>query len=238
MESWTYRISWKLRALLVVGVAAISMLFVQAAQAQARVMPLGDSLTSSVDGASSYRYWLWKRIGMAGKSIDFVGTQWGVGDGASAVPGDFDQDHEGHPGATTDDILYSLDYYTSANTPDIVLLLIGGNDFDRGFGADHALANTRKIIDGLRAANPGVIILWAMLPPAATHTKELKAYNSGLLKVAPRWSTRNSPIRVVNLWSGFSVTKNTRDGEHPNTSGEKMYALRFYAAMAPYLSRF
>ncbi|HWH69765.1 MAG TPA: hypothetical protein VNT26_10290, partial [Candidatus Sulfotelmatobacter sp.] len=90
-----------------------------------RIMPLGDSITSSIDGQASYRYWLWKRLQAAGFNVDFVGTLWGVGDGASGIYPDFDQDHEGHPGATTDDILNSISSWAAQDQPDVVLLLIG-----------------------------------------------------------------------------------------------------------------
>src|ERR1051325_4979128 len=79
-------------------------LWVQQAVAQPRIMPLGDSLTSGLPGQASYRYWLWKRLQASGYHVNFVGSNWGVAEGSPALYSDFDEDNEGHPSDTTDDI--------------------------------------------------------------------------------------------------------------------------------------
>jgi lysophospholipase L1-like esterase len=207
------------------------------ASAQVRIMPLGDSITSSIDGQASYRYWLWQKLVKSGVNADFVGTQWGVGDGASGVYPDFDQDHEGHPGNTTDDILYGIADWASATQPNVVLLCIGANDFEQGQSASHALANTRQIIRTLRAVNSKVVVLWATLPPDPGYAAQTKAYNSGVLRLAPALSKTGPPVRVVNLSPNFSPSQDTVDGVHPNITGEKKIANRFYNSLMPVLRR-
>src|SRR6187399_3097989 len=72
--------------------------------AATRIMPLGDSITSSFAGHDSYRYWLWHSLQDAGyTNIDFVGSQRGVF-GGTPLHANFDQDHEGHTGFTADQI--------------------------------------------------------------------------------------------------------------------------------------
>jgi lysophospholipase L1-like esterase len=206
--------------------------------AQVRIMPLGDSITSSVDGQASYRYWLWRRLVSAKLQVDFVGTQWGVGDGTSgAVYGNFDQDHEGHPGYATDEVLAGVADWASQTHPQAVMLCIGANDFERGYTAAHALANTLRIIGTLRAINPRIAVLWAMLPPDPRLNAQIKAYNLGVLRYAPRISRLTSPVRIVNLSSGFYPARDTLDGVHPNYLGEQKIALRFYATLAPIARR-
>lgn len=203
-----------------------------------RIMPLGDSVTSGLDGSASYRYWLWQRLQAKGVNVDFVGTLWGVGpDGGSGIYPGFDQDHEGHFGATTDDILNGVGGWAAQTQPQVVLLLIGGNDFQNGADPDQVLTNTGAIIDTLRSVNPNVVVLWAMLPRAPDQQAQDRAYNRGVLRLARAWSTPQSPIRVVNLWSGFNPAKDTLDGQHPNALGEKLLAARFYAALRPMLRR-
>jgi acyl-CoA thioesterase I len=203
-----------------------------------RIMPLGDSVTSGLDGSASYRYWLWKQLQAKGFNVDFVGTLWGVGpDGASGTYPDFDQDHEGHFGATTDDILNGIGDWAAQTQPQVVLLLIGGNDFQNGADPQQVLTNTGAIINTLRSVNPNVVVLWAMLPQAPDQRQQDQAYNQGVSRLARAWSTPQSPIRVVNLWSGFNPAKDTLDGQHPNAAGEKLLAARFYAALAPMLRR-
>src|SRR6185503_14232817 len=83
------------------------------AQAQTRILPLGDSVTSSFAPHSSYRYWLWHELVDAGYNVDFVGSQQGVADGTPDKT-DYDQDHEGHPGWTTQDGVDNIDSIAAA----------------------------------------------------------------------------------------------------------------------------
>src|SRR5688572_33279210 len=47
--------------------------------AATRIMPLGDSITSTFAPRQSYRYWLWNSLKDAGfTNVDFVGSQRGV----------------------------------------------------------------------------------------------------------------------------------------------------------------
>lgn len=195
-----------------------------------RIMPLGDSLTSSIDGQASYRYLLYRKLVGTGFRVDFVGTQWGVGSGTSGPEG-FDQDHEGHPGATTDDILANVQNWASQTRPDIVLLLVGGTDFEHGYTVSHVFKNSLRIIAKLRSVNPNVKILWALLPPAPDQIAEAKAYNSRVLRLGMYHSLPNSPVRIVNLWSNFKPDRDTVDGDHPNALGERKFANRFFVGL-------
>lgn len=221
------------------AVAASASVFGQSATA-ARIMPLGDSLTSSINGQASYRYYLWKKLQAARYNVDFVGTAWGVNDGSSSIYPDFDQDHEGHPGATTDDILNAVGYFANQNQPDIVLLLIGGNDFIQGMSVAHAVENTGRIIQALRVVNPRVVVLLGLLPPDADPNlrRMSQSYNSAIQREVRAWTVSGSPVRLVNLWSGFSPSRDTVDGEHADASGDQKFASRFYSSLAPYLSKY
>lgn len=227
----------RIRRALLIGAAAALGLWAPAAGAQptVRLMPLGDSLTSSVDGQASYRYWLWRGLQNYHFQVDFIGSLWGVG--SSAAPYDFDQNHEGHAGATTDDIAGDIAGWASAARPDVVLLIIGANDLEQGYSPAHAIQNIRSIIVTLRQINPNVAILWAMLPPIPG-VKNVGAFNNAVVANAVRWSLRTSPVRVVNLWSGFNPAQWTLDGQHPNIYGEKFYANRFYTQLTPILGRY
>lgn len=226
------------RVILTLAVFSVaSSTVVEARDQPYRIMPVGDSLTSSIEGQASYRYWLWKRLERTRYNVDFVGSRWGIGNGASAIYADFDQDHEGYPGATTSGILYGISGWASQAQPDIVLLVIGANDIDRGLSPEGALENTRQIIATLRSVNPNVTILWGLLPPPPQPNPAYKMYNSQILGCSRAWSTRESPIRVVNLWSGYWPSRDTVDGDHPNASGEQKFAARFFGQLYPTLLR-
>ncbi len=112
----------------------LQAVLVSIAAAATRIMPLGDSITyGSFSGAVpdlpayyvSYRKALWDKLVDAGYDVDFVGSL----TNGSSVP-DFDNDHEGHPGATDDGIASSVYGYLLSNRADIILLHIGTNELD------------------------------------------------------------------------------------------------------------
>ena len=132
--------------------------------AQTRILPLGDSVTSSFAPHSSYRYWLWNKLINAGYNVDFVGREHGVVEGEPDNE-DFDQDHEGHPGWTAQDGLDEIDAIIAATQPDVVLLDLGANDILWGDTVETAIARLQAIIEHFRAANPNIIILMAQPTP-------------------------------------------------------------------------
>jgi len=199
-------------------------------------MPLGDSLTSGLPGQASYRYWLWQRLKAAGYQINFVGSNWGVGEGTPARYSDFDEDNEGHPSDTTNDILYALRSWTTAARPDVVLMLVGATDFERGRSVSYVLGNSARIINTLRSVNPRVVIIWAMLPRGKNPVRE-QEYNAAVLHLASSWSGPRSPIYAANLWTGFLPSLDTIDGQHPNRAGEKLIANGFYLPLVPVLAQ-
>ena len=75
--------------LLALALGALLWMGSQPARASApapiRIMPLGDSITSSIPGQVSYRYWLWSTMNAAGYSVDFVGSLCGVYEADPAV---------------------------------------------------------------------------------------------------------------------------------------------------------
>lgn len=234
--NWYYKIKYPYAIWMLFLLALLSLpLGVKAQSGPIRITPLGDSLTSSLNGQASYRYFLWKKLNNAGLRVDFVGTSWGVGDGSSGIYGDFDQDHEGHAGATTDFILYGLDSWLPQTQPEVVLLCIGGNDFVEGRSWTEALRNTRQIIKKLRAFNPRIQIFWATLPPDRDYKGKTRNYNSGVFQFASSMSTKKSPIKVVDLTSNFYPSVDTVDGDHPSESGERKFANRFFNALVPNL---
>ena len=210
------------------------------------VLPLGDSITrgdtsaASLDG--SYRYYLYEQLRTGGYDIDFVGS--------TTFPTftrfTFDQDHDGHSGYTTGTLLANgatepLRAWLAAYAPpDVVLLMIGTND--ALLQVDHAtrLANLRGVVAQLRERNPYVRILVAQIIPTADATRnarEIVPYNAALPTLAAELSTAQSPIVVVDQYSGYDgAADNGADGFHPVKSGMQKIAARWYAALVPVLA--
>jgi lysophospholipase L1-like esterase len=197
-------------------------------QAQVRILPLGDSVTSSMAPHLSYRYWLWHLLTDRGFDVDFVGTQWGVANGAPAQT-DFDMNHEGHLGWTTADGVQSINSIASATVPDIVLLDLGANDVGDDIPHGVSKSNLMTIIETLHAVNPGVVIVMALPAPFVGQNRrgmsQLRGANKRAAKIERRAGVR---VTVVNLAAGFNPRRDTFDGTHPDESGEKKIARRYF----------
>jgi hypothetical protein len=104
-------------------IASIWIAGARSAQAQTRIMPLGDSITGS---RGCWRAWLWNDLQSAGfTSLDLVGTLPPQGCG---IP--YDGDNEGHGGILATDIASQnlLPGWLAATRPDIVMMHLGTND--------------------------------------------------------------------------------------------------------------
>lgn len=198
-----------------------------------RIMPLGDSITESKSGYSSYRSPLWQLLSQAGCSVDFVGSRRGVSEGSrdseEAEPKnrDFDQDHEGHWDYKADEVADRLDGWARSGNPDIVLLHLGTNDLLRDNEVDSTIADLGEVIDILQRVNPRVAIFLAQVIPAKPEPDLVTEFNGKIPALAAGKHTPLHPVVVVDHFSGFSVNGDTFDGIHPNTAGEVKMADRW-----------
>lgn len=210
-------------------VAACLCLAANTTPAQVRILPLGDSVTSSFAPHNSYRFYLDHYLRAAGINFDFVGNQSGVADGSPANE-DFDQDYSGGPGWTTDTAIGALGGLI-ATDPDIVLLDLGANDIG-AIDRKTTKRNIRAIIDGFRSVNSHVIILLAQPTPSTdVSNNKLKRLNRSLKFVAQNYDVPGSPVIAVDLFSGFNAHDDTFDGTHPNKRGERFIARKFFEVL-------
>jgi lysophospholipase L1-like esterase len=218
--------------MLVAGLASACFCLAQfGVQAQVRILPLGDSVTSSFSPHNSYRFWLWHKLINHGYNVDFVGTQEGVADGPPGNP-DFDQDHEGRPGWTADSAVGAINGIASATQPNVVLLDLGANDIIQGSAVSDVVARLQGIIDELRAVNPNVKVLVAEPTPyVGPNSKQLSKLKGAISNMAKHTSQAGSRVIAVDLFGGFNVQKDTFDGMHPDESGELKIAAKFYSAL-------
>ena len=193
-----------------------------------RIMPLGDSITEAGGGFASYRYWLQKDLEASGIKVDFVGSRKGVFHGEPRFA-DFDQDHEGHWGWSTGEVLAKIEGW-AALRPDVVLMHLGTNDLATQPNA--VPENLARIIASLRNANPRVTIFVARVIPVSNFPKEsLDRVNAAIERMVREQSTAESPLIVVPQDQGFDVARDTYDGIHPNESGERKMAKRWAEAL-------
>ena len=125
----------------------------------------------------------------------------------------------------------------SAYRPTYLLVELGVNDVTFNSPAG-ALADAKTMIGKVRAVDPKVRILvanvvhrtpvcgFAYLNPA------ISTFNTDLAAAVPHWSTSTSPVRLVNISSGYQPATDTYDGLHPNGLGEYVIADAFATALA------
>ena len=207
-----------------------------AAATPVRIMPLGDSITGS---PGCWRSLLWNQLQNAGYTdIDFVGTL-----NAQHCALTHDADNEGHGGfqatATADQNL--LPGWLATTKPDIVVMHFGTNDVWSSIAPDTILAAYTKLVGQMRASNPAMKVLVAQLIPinpssCAECAARTVAFNQRIPAWAQGITTAQSPVAVVDQWTGFDSATDTNDGVHPNASGDAKIAARWYPALSALLT--
>ena len=218
---------------------AIGFLVARPAESAAvpvRIMPLGDSITG---GPGCWRALLWDRLQRTGfTNIDFVGTL--PGGGCSVA---HDGDNEGHGGFQAVGIANQnqLPGWLAATRPDVVLMHLGTNDVWNNVATANIIAAYGTLVDQMRASNPTMKILVAkiipMTPSGCTWCPPgVTALNNAIPEWAAARSTAQSPITVVDQFTGFDTVADTNgDGVHPDDSGFQKMSDRWYPALTDVL---
>ncbi|RKG63096.1 cellulose-binding protein [Corallococcus exercitus] len=201
-------------------------------------MPLGDSITQGAAGRGSYRCQLWRKLTRKGYRADFVGTlstgYLGENTCSSAW---FDRDHEGHWSWRADQVLANISNWAASTRPDLVLIHLGTNDTYYDQTEDSTVSELEQIIDRLRVVNPRVKVFLAQIIPTsgASLSLKLQSLNQRMPGLAEAKSTQDSPVYVVDQWTGFTPSTDTYDGIHPNLIGEEKMAERWFQAIRAHL---
>ena len=197
-----------------------------------QILPLGDSITRGRNDHWSYRRDLEAALLEAGCEFNFVGTQSGPATGPGAPLSD--RDNEGHSGLRTDQIRARLPNWLPGNGHDWALVHAGTNDVLQGTSISAARTNLSQIIDRLRGENPDVGILLAqIIPNLPANESAVVALNDEIASLAAQKSTAQSPVIVVDQYSGYNTFNHNYDQIHPNNAGEAIMATRWFDALLP-----
>src|SRR5258705_5620132 len=129
--------SWLFAVLSIIA----SVLSADADAPPVRILPLGDSITYGYPVPGGYRLPLYQLLTNAGYNVDFTGTQ--TDNGAPDFP---DPNHEGQPGWTIRGInSIAADVLAATEDPDVILVLIGVNDYNQ----NDDIANAHNRLEGL-----------------------------------------------------------------------------------------
>ncbi|PZE29010.1 MULTISPECIES: GDSL-type esterase/lipase family protein [unclassified Curtobacterium] len=155
-----------------------------------------------------------------GELVLFVGDSLTAGgDWQSWLPGERVR-NLGVNGDTTDGVLARLDEVVAAQ-PDVIVLLIGTNDFgNHRATAEHVVRNVESILVDLRRDLPGVrLLLVSILPRAASFTPRIEEANRHL-----RQFVATCRAQFLDLWPALAEgdridPRFTEDDLHLNEDG-------------------
>ncbi|KAH7135536.1 SGNH hydrolase-type esterase domain-containing protein [Dendryphion nanum] len=196
-----------------------------------RYMPFGDSITEIV----CWRSKLWNKLqATEWKTVDFVGS--GKTEN-NCKDTKYDRDNEGHSGFLAINIANNkqLDGWLQKNPADVITMHLGTNDIVQ---QNKAVADIIKafttLIGVMRTSNPKMKIIVAQIIPlglSGTSNTKIQELNKAIPAWAQGLNKTESPIWVVDQYTGFSGSGDNRDGVHPNDAGDTKMVNVWYPAI-------
>ncbi|KAI1381248.1 carbohydrate esterase family 3 protein [Hypoxylon crocopeplum] len=200
-----------------------------AQNATLRYMPFGDSITEII----CWRAKLWEKL---------KPTEWGTVDwvGSGKVEnncGDttYDRDNEGHSGFLAIDIAnrQQLVGWLQTNPADVITMHLGTNDIvQQNKPVNDIITAFTTLVGVMRTSNPSMKIVVAQIIPMGfgNYNTQIQNLNKAIIPWAQGLNTTESPIWVVDQYTGFS-SSDLRDGIHPNDAGDTKMMNVWYPAV-------
>jgi lysophospholipase L1-like esterase len=217
-----------------------------------RVMVVGDSISHGLEGDYTWRYRLKQHFGTA-VNVDFVGPRLGTTRLPATLPAGFpdvpatvsfsgayrdglmfDSDHFSQWGWQAHQAMNDIQTGVTQYQPDYLLVELGFNDLGWGVSdADGLVADIKTFIARARAAKPDVRVLVANvvhrtpLPNLPGLDALITSYNTKLGPALQSVNTTASPVRLVDISTGYDPAVDAYDGLHPGGIGEYKIARAF-----------
>jgi lysophospholipase L1-like esterase len=188
-------------------------------------------LGSSNETGTCWRAFLWQKLRAAGvMNFDFVGR---TSTGPDCGVAGYDKDVEAAPGTIITG--FSANDFAvrfKAHPPRIVLVHVGGADARNGVPIPRILAAFTLAVEQARAVEPHVIFFVAQHTPQQPMTG-INELNAALPGWAMQLGTPESPVAVVDLFTGIVPATDQSDGTHLNDAGSQKVAQWFLAVLLP-----
>lgn len=206
-----------------------------------RILLLGDSLTAQSEG----RRPLYERLTAEGYAFEFVGTQ-----GAAPLA------HEGHGGFTIGpdqskpgNLSDHIEEWVRSTKPDVILLMVGNNDFNGKPGVDPGGAPDRlaALLDKITTLAPASEVIVANVLKIAFVDNYAGALNARIPTIVEELRKKGRKVHFADFNAEIDLIKGAppfngpdsdySDGTHLNAQGGKKLAEARFAHLIPFLQR-
>jgi len=122
-------------------------------------------------------------------------------------------------------------------------MMLGTNDVWNHLATSTILAAFTTLVGQMRAQNPKMVIFVAQITPmnpsgCSDCTSGVVALDNAIPAWAAGISTTQSPVKVVDLFTGYSTSSDTGDGVHPNDSGNQKIANAWFGPLSTAIKNF
>jgi lysophospholipase L1-like esterase len=114
--------------------------------------------------------------------------------------------------------------------------MIGTNDTGNSTAAQMA-DRLGALMDKIILAAPDTLLVVAKITPLSWATAIINSYNDALAGLVQTRATAGKHVMLADMNTGFTSTMISSDGIHPNSTGYKFMADRWYSIVGPLLPR-
>lgn len=223
------------------------------------ILPLGDQFTDGSPVVGGYRDPLYTLLTNAGSTFNFIGS---TNDNATATLTSAGQDHhEGHSGyfiagqAVTGvptpngmgGLYENLGTWIGTNgvQPNIILLMIGGNDigYDYANGWTNATTRLTTLINQIYHWQPNVTLYAGSVTPrsvgygswtAADLTSYIRTYNAAIPGIVGAEQALGRDVHFADIYNSITTNDLSGDGIDPSAGGYQKIAAAWAGALASF----
>jgi len=193
-----------------------------------RIMPVGDSITLGLFVPGGFRAPLYQLLTNAGHQVDYLGTQ--TGNTSPSLP---DNAHEGYSGwriSQIDGVI--LGVFAAVPDPDIILLMIGVNDYRASDDTANATNRLEALIVKMAVARPNAKIIVASLTALNEpfNTQIQMTFNPFLPGLCERQRALGRQVYFTDMHGAVPIT-DMPDQLHPNQLGYNKMATNWFTAI-------
>jgi autotransporter-associated beta strand protein len=198
-----------------------------------RILPVGDSITCGVSSPANvpggYRTLLASLLTSLNYNVTFTGLL-----NVNNPPG-VTAWHEGHSGAEIVGVDYCMQgVFDSTDDPDIILLLLGTNDYNNGIGAG-ATNRLDAMITHLATNRPNAKIIVANLllrtDNSTLDSQITSTFNPLVPGIVAAHAALGQQVYFTDLRSSVTAAGLSSDGIHPNAGGYACMATNWFNAI-------